>query len=55
MRLTYLPANQAWAFVMGDIIVSIDGHSIFTNMVEAINAANRAGLTVRPDGWVLAS
>jgi hypothetical protein len=46
MKLKYLPANQAWVFMLGDTIVSIDGISLFGSRKLAVWRANFRGLEV---------
>ncbi len=53
MRLRYLPANQAWAFCLGDSIVRMgDGPRLFTLRGDALEAAGGQGLNVGRDGAV---
>jgi len=50
LRLTYLPANQRWAFTFGDVPLALYGHGLFYEQVtDAIFAASSLGLDVRSD------
>ena len=58
MFLKYLPANQCWAFTVGDQLVSMDyddgtvGPRLFPSKVDALDAAKRCGLAVAKSGQV---
>lgn len=58
MRLVRLPANDAWAFTLGDAINSplvrldLDGRLLFPSREEAVAAAAEAGLSVGQRGQV---
>lgn len=59
MRLVRLTANQCWAFVYGDQLVSIDSDDgtrqhLFPTRQQAVEAAERNGLLVTRDGTVTA-
>jgi len=56
LRLTYLPANEAWTFTFGDTLLAMHGESMFHSDVSAaIHAAARRGLDVRSDFSVVAA
>ena len=47
MTLTYLPANQAFAFLFGDALLRMEGEPMFyQTRPEAVAAAERHHLTV---------
>lgn len=53
MKLVFLPANQAWAFFFGSSMERLPGQPMFyRKKSEAMQAAERAGLRVTPDGTV---
>lgn len=53
MRLAKLPANQCWAFVLGDSLISMDGQTLFPTRTEAVEAAKRCRLEVTPQGRLI--
>lgn len=54
VRLAYLPANQAWTFLLGDSLVRLDGEVLlFTSRRLAVSAATAKGLNVTEDGEVI--
>ena len=56
LRLTYLPANVAYVFTFGDAVLHLgDGPLFHDSRADAVDAAARCDLTVRPDGTVVAS
>lgn len=53
MRLIFLPANQAWVFVMGTELVRMgDYEMFFEDRVTATRAARNQGLRVTNKGNV---
>jgi hypothetical protein len=50
MKLIFLPTNQAWAFVLGDVLTSMDSQFIFNSRADAVDAARRCGLSVNAKG-----
>jgi hypothetical protein len=55
MKLVHLTANAAFAFVLGDQIISIDGCRFFNTRREAVAAARRVGINVSKNGRASAS
>lgn len=53
MRLAYLPANMAWAFLFGDSLIRMgDAEMFFRKRGDAVAEAKRLGLTVERNGSV---
>lgn len=57
LRLSYLPANLAWAFTLGDSLVRFypQGEAaplLFTNGPDAVRVARDCGLDVNEDGTI---
>ena len=51
LRLDYLRANQAFAFLFGDALLRLDGEPLFfSTRPDAIEAASRHGLIVWANG-----
>lgn len=44
LTLRHLPANDAWAFLMGEALVPVDGTRLFASRKEAETTARRCGL-----------
>jgi len=53
MMVVYIPANAAWAVVMGDSFVDLDGRRLFANRNDLINELSERGLEVLADGVVV--
>jgi hypothetical protein len=52
MRLAYLPANGAWAYLCGDALTSMDGRILFATRPDAVAAAMACGLRVDHAGRI---
>ena len=51
-RIAYLPVNQAWVYLFGDQIISIDGKRFFESRKELQETLARKGITVLTDNTV---
>jgi len=52
--VTYIPANNAWAVLMGDALVDLDGQRLFTRREDLIFELNARDLAVDGNGVVSA-
>lgn len=55
VNLSFLPANNAWAFVLGSKLFRVERDELllFSTRDEAVRVAQRNALFVKPNGEVL--
>jgi hypothetical protein len=53
MRIVYLPANDAWALVLGDSLIEIENRRLFSNREDLIYELRVHGLKVVHGGRVV--
>ena len=54
MIFAFIPANAAWAVLMGDTLMDLDGHRLFPEWVDLVYELNERVLKVLADGIVVA-
>ena len=52
MMIAYIPANAAWAVIIGDALVDLDGLSLFPDRDDLVYQLNEHGLVVLGDGVI---